>query len=99
MLSPLMRLVTRQEFDDERLGADGSAAHRPHQLNAALETRGALLGPDREVRVGGQRKLRRLHREPHLDAAVLGDAAGGDAIRIALAGDDEGAVAFDRPRQ
>ena len=38
-------------------------------------------------------------REPHPHAAILGNAAGGNAIRIALAGDDEGAVAFDRPGQ
>src|SRR5262249_62268153 len=86
-------------FDDERLGARGRTADRARELNAAFEARHAALDPDRDVGFGGQRLVDRIDHEAHLGATVLGDPAGGDAIGITLAGDDEGAIAFDRPRQ
>ena len=85
-------------FDDHRAGARGRAANGARQLNGAFEARQAILHPNRDVGFRGDRLANRIDREPHLGAAVIGDAAGGDAIRITLAGDDEGALAFDRPR-
>src|SRR5262249_31366162 len=88
-------------FDDERLGARGRTADRARELNAAFEARHAALDPDRDVGFGGQRLVDRVDRRGRLGAAVLRHAAGGggEGIGITLAGDDEGAIAFARPRQ
>jgi hypothetical protein len=48
------------------------------ELDAAFEAR---LAWSTGVGLGGQRIVDRIDREPHLHAAVLGDAAGRQAVR------------------
>src|SRR5262249_43998171 len=86
-------------FYDERFGARGRTTHRAGQLNFAFEAGHAALDPKRDVGFGGERLVDRIDGEPHLGAAVAADPAGGEAIRITLAGDDERAFAFDRPHE
>ena len=91
--------VHAPRFDDERLRARRCTTDRARELDAAFEARHAALDPNRDVGFGGQRLIDRIDRKAHPRAAVLRDPAGGEAIRITLAGDDERALAFDRPRQ
>ena len=86
-------------LDDERVSAGRRTADRARELNVAVETRHATLDPDREIGFGGEWLVDWIDHETQLGPGVVADAAARDAIRITLPGNDEGAIAFDRPHE
>src|SRR5579883_2210951 len=76
-----------------------AAAHRTSHLQRSVETRQAMLDPDRSVDVEAARVIDRRQAEPHLDASVVGRATCRKLKRIGPAVEHKAALAFDRPQQ